>query len=152
MIQRKQTIFLLLALIASVACLCLPIGTFDVDGLRTVREFNLWLVDAEGQRSFDCWPLFAILLPSSALSCYTIFLYHNRRVQAKMCMFNIFLLIGWYIVYAVYGNVLGDAASGTSFQIEFGGGLPAFAIAFEFMEYKGIMSDERLVRAADRIR
>src|SRR5574344_484789 len=32
------------------------------------------------------------------------------------------------------------------------GGLPAFAIAFVFLAYKGIMSDERLVRAADRIR
>ncbi|MGN1230174.1 MAG: DUF4293 domain-containing protein [Prevotella sp.] len=152
MIQRKQTIFLLLALIASVVCLCVSIGTFDVDGLHTVREYNLWLVDAEGQHRFDCWPLFAILLPSSALSCYTIFLYHNRRVQAKMCMFNIFLLIGWYIVYAVYSNVLGGASSGVSFQIEFGGALPALAIAFVFLAYKGIMADERLVRAADRIR
>ena len=152
MIQRKQTIFLLLAVIASVVCLCMQIGTLDVGGLHTMREFNLWLADGDGQRSFDCWPLFAILLPSSALSCYTIFLYHNRRVQAKMCMFNIFLLVGWYILYAVYANVLGDAASGTTFQVEFGGALPSFAIAFLFLAYKGIMADERLVRAADRIR
>ena len=152
MIQRKQTIYLLLAVIASVVCMCMPIGTFDVDGLHTVREFNLWLVDAEGQRSFDCWPLFAVLLPSSALSCYTIFLYHNRRVQAKMCMFNIFMLVGWYILDTVYSNVLGDSASGSSFQVEFAGGLPAFSIAFLFLAYKGIMADERLVRAADRIR
>src|SRR5574344_599998 len=130
MIQRKQTIFLLLAVIASVVCLCMQIFTFDVGGLHPMREFNLWLADGDGQRSFDCWPVFAILLPSSALSCYTIFLYHNRRVQAKMCMFNIFLLIGWYIVYTVYSNVLSDSATGSNFQIEFGGGLPAFSIVF----------------------
>ena len=69
-----------------------------------------------------------------------------------MCMFNIFLLVGWYILYTVYSNVLGDSASGTSFQVEFGGGLPAFSIVFLFLAYKGIMADERLVRAADRIR
>ena len=152
MIQRKQTIYLLLAVVVSVVCLCIQIGTFDAGGLHTMSEFNLWLADGDGQRSFNCWPLFAILLPSAALSCYTIFLYHNRKVQAKMCMFNIFLLVGSYIVYAVYANVLGDAASGTTFQVEFGGALPLFAIAFLFMAYKGIMADERLVRAADRIR
>jgi len=152
MIQRKQTIFLLLAVILSVVCLCIPVGTFDVGGLHTVTEYNLWLLDGQGQHTFTCWPLFAILLPSSALGCYTIFLYHNRRTQAKFCTFNMFLLIGWYIVYAVFSNVLGSATSGTVFSIEIGGGLPALAIAFYFLAYKGIMADERLVRAADRIR
>ena len=152
MIQRKQSIFLLLAVILSVVCLCIPIGTFDVGGLSTVTEYNLWLVDGQGQHQFSCWPLFAILLPSSALGLYTLFLYHNRRFQARMCTFNMFLVIGWYIVYAVFSNVLGSPASGTTFQIEFGGALPAFALVFYFLAYKGIMADEKLVRAADRIR
>lgn len=152
MIQRKQTIFLMLAVIASIVSMCMPIGLFDLGGLHTVKEFNLWLIDAQGQRTFDCWPLFAIQLPSATLGCYTIFLYRNRRVQAKLCVFNIFLLIGWYIVYAVFSNVLGGTASGIVFQIEFGGAMPAFALAFYFFAYKGIMADERLVRAADRIR
>ena len=152
MIQRKQTVFLLLAVILSVCCLCSPIGTFDVGGLNTVTEYNLWLVDGQGQRQFSCWPLFAILLPSSALGLYSIFLYHNRRIQARMCTFNIFLVIGWYIVYAVFSNVLGSPVAGTTFQIELGGGLPAISLAFYFLAYKGIMADEKLVRAADRIR
>ena len=50
------------------------------------------------------------------------------------------------------GPVLGSPASGTTFQIEFGGALPAFALVFYFLAYKGIMADEKLVRAADRIR
>ena len=152
MIQRKQTIYLLLAVILSIVCLCMPVGKFDVGGMSTMTEYNLWLVDGQGNHQFSCWPLFAILLPSSALGCYTIFLYHNRRFQARMCTFNIFLLIGWYIVFAVFSNVLGSPASGTSFQIELGGGLPAIALALYFLAYKGIMADERLVRAADRIR
>lgn len=152
MIQRKQTIYLLLAVILSIVCLCMPVGKFDVGGMSTMTEYNLWLVDGQGNHQFSCWPLFAILLPSSALGCYTIFLYHNRRFQARMCTFNIFLLIGWYIVFAVFSNVLGSPASGTSFQIELGGGLPAIALALYFLAYKGIMADEKLVRAADRIR
>ena len=151
MIQRKQTIFLFLAFILSLLCMCLPIGTFDAGGLHPVTEYNLWLVDAQGHRAFNCWPLFAIMLPSSALGVYSIFLYRNRRFQARLCTFNILLLMGWYIVYGVFANVLGGV-SGGSFQIEMAGGFPALAIAFYFLAYKGIMHDEQLVRAADRIR
>ena len=150
MIQRKQTLYMLLAVLLSVLTLCLPIGTFYAEGMRVATEYNLWLYTAQGTKDFTTCPLFIILLLSSVLGIYSIFAYHNRVAQARLCVFNIFLVIGWYIVFAVFSQVLGGG--NISFEIEIGGGAPFIAIALYLLSYKAIWADEKLVRSADRIR
>ena len=63
MIQRKQTVFLLLALIVTLVCLCLPVGKFVPQTMGVdMPMYNLWLVDGNGGHDFSVWPTFAILL------------------------------------------------------------------------------------------
>ena len=76
--QRKQTLFLLAAVILTVVCLCMQIGSYNAAGLDVARVYNLWFTDPLGHRHFDTWPLFAILLPTAALGAYTIFIFRNR--------------------------------------------------------------------------
>ena len=80
MIQRKQTLYLLAAIIMTVICLCMQIGSFKVGGLEVARVYNLWYTDPLGKHHFDTWPLMAVLLPTAAIATYTIFLYHNRKL------------------------------------------------------------------------
>lgn len=150
MIQRKQTVFMLVAVILSILCLCLPIGTFYAEGMRMGTEYNLWIYTMQGTRDFSVCPLFIILLLSSALGIYSIFAYHNRLLQARLCVFNMLLLIGWFIVFAVFSQVLGGG--NVKFELELASFAPMFAIAMYFMSYKAIWADEKLVRSADRIR
>lgn len=150
MIQRKQTLFMLVAVVLNILCLCLPIGTFDAEGMRMATEYNLWLDTMRGAKDFTVCPLFVILLLSSVLGIYTIFAYHNRVVQARLCTFNMLLIIGWYIVFAVFSKVMGGG--NIEFQAEIGSVAPMFALAMYFLSYKAIWADEKLVRAADRIR
>ena len=83
MIQRKQTIFLFLALIVTLACLCLPIGSFEPQGMGADNQLmNLWLTDANGGRNFNVWALFAILLVTCPIDLFAIFDYHNRKRSA----------------------------------------------------------------------
>lgn len=152
MIQRIQTIHLLVAVIFSVVCLCLPIGMFGANGMTTVSEYNLWLTDAAGVHQFVTWPLFAILVLSSAVGLYTIFMYSNRIVQSRLCVFNILLIVGWYIVYTVMGQVLVNNTTMVSFTPALPVVCPIFSIMFYVLARRGIMADEKLVRAADRIR
>lgn len=157
MIQRIQTIYLLLAVVLSVACLCMQIGTFSVDGMAVAREYNLWVMHVdnapEHHFSFATVPLFVVLLLSAALGLYSIFAYRNRITQARFCVFNMLLVVGWYILYAVYGFVLIDAGGNpVYFAPSFPAALPAVAFVFHLLARRGIMADERLVRAADRIR
>ena len=150
MIQRKQTLFMLVAVVLSILCLSLPIGTFMNEGMRVATEYKLWLYTMQGTRQFTTCPLFVILLLSAILGIYTIFAYHNRVIQARLCTFNMLLIVGWYILFTVFSQILGG--KGVEFQMEIGSGAPAFAIAMYFLAYKAIWADEKLVRAADRIR
>ncbi len=117
MIQRKQTIYLLVAVIL-------------------------------GMLHFLSLPLFIIQMLVSALSLYTIFLYKRRTVQAKLCLVSIVASFAWYIVLAVL--IQQGKLSQESLQLTTA--LPLVAAILCFMARRAILADERLVRAADRIR
>ena len=62
MIQRIQSVYLLLALICTIVCMCLPVGAWQPEGMGlNVTLYNLWTVTGEGKLDFAPWPLFAIL-------------------------------------------------------------------------------------------
>lgn len=157
MIQRIQTIYLLVAVVLSVICMFLPLGEFSVDGLTVAREYNLWLLHVDNAAThhftFATSPMFAVLLLSSALSCYAIFAFRNRVAQARFCLFGALLIVGWYVLYAVYSRVLGSFDGRMAeFSLSWAAVLPALALVFLLLARRAIMADERLVRAADRIR
>mgnify|MGYP000909400987 FL=1 len=150
MIQRKQTIFLFLALIVTLACLCLPIGSFEPQGMGADNQLmNLWLTNADGGRNFNVWALFAILLVTCPIDLFAIFDYHNRKRQARFCLFSMLMIIGWYVVYGVFSQVL---MTGFTFHIEFAACLPLITFILLWLARHAILADEALVRAADRIR
>lgn len=75
MIQRKQTLFLLAALILNIICLCLPLGHFVADGNinSTSTMFNLWITMPNGSHNYSVWALFATLLITCPISLIAIF-------------------------------------------------------------------------------
>lgn len=150
MIQRKQTVFLFLALLATIACLCLPVGSFEPQGMGIENQLmNLWINETNGGRNFSVWALFAILLVTCPINTFAIFDYHNRKRQARFCMFSMLMIIGWYIVYGVFSQVL---MPGFTFHVGFAACLPLIAFILLWLARHSILADEALVRAADRIR
>lgn len=150
MIQRKQTVFLFLALLATIACLCLPVGSFEPQGMGTENQLmNLWINETNGGRNFSVWALFVILLVTCPINTFAIFDYHNRKRQARFCMFSMLMIIGWYIVYGVFSQVL---MPGFTFHVGFAACLPLIAFILLWLARHSILADEALVRAADRIR
>lgn len=152
MIQRKQTIFLLIAVILTIVCLCLPIGSIIAENTFGDKSviYNLWITSADGNHSLSVWPLFAILLITCPIALIAIFTYRNRITQSRFCMFNILLLLGWYVVYAMI--ILNLQESGNEIKISFPVILPVISMILYFMARKAILADEALVRSADRIR
>lgn len=152
MIQRKQTLFLIAAIILTVMCLSMQIGSFCVAGVEVARVYNLWFT-ALGKHHFDTWPLMAILLPTAVIGTYSIFLYHNRKTQALFCALNSLLIVGWYVCYFVVGQMVGDKSWGTAeFKPSWAVVLPAIALILYLMARRAILADEKLVRSMDRIR
>jgi hypothetical protein len=148
MIQRKQTLFLLAALILTIVCMSMQVATlFGDSGMVFARMYNLWLTDGQGHHSFRSAPLFVCLLLSALLTIVTIFMYQNRKRQALMCIGNMVLLVMWYILLAVQPQFIGGMM-----HLEWPAVLPAVSIILTFMARKGILADEKLVRSLDRIR
>ena len=153
MIQRKQTLYLLAAIIMTVICLCMQIGSFKAAGLEVARVYNLWFTDPLGKHHFDVWPLIAVLLPTAVIGTYTIFIYRNRKLQALFCLFCALLIVGWYVCFFVVSQTVGDKSWGTvSFRPEWPAVLPAVALILYLMARRAILADEKLVRSLDRIR
>ena len=151
--QRKQTLFLMAAIILTVICLCMQIGAFHAAGMDVARVYNLWFTDPLGKHHFDVWPLLAILLPTAALGTYTIFIYRNRKMQALFCALNALLIVGWYVCFFVVSQMVGDKSWGAvSFRPSWPAVLPAIALIFYLMARRAIQADEKLVRSLDRIR
>jgi len=153
MIQRKQTLYLLAAIMMTVICLSMQIGSFQAAGLEVARVYNLWFTDPLGKHHFDVWPLIAVLLPTAVIGTYTVFIYRHRKLQALFCLFNALLIVGWYVCFFVVSQTVGDKSWGTvSFRPEWPAVLPAVALILYLMARRAILADEKLVRSLDRIR
>ena len=140
------------AIILTVMCLSMQVASFQVAGVEIARVYNLRYT-ALGQHHFDTWPLMAVLLPTTVIGTYAIFLYRNRKAQALFCLLNVLLIIGWYVCYFVVGQMAGDKSWGTvKYVPTWPAVLPAIAIILYLMARRAINADEKLVRSMDRIR
>lgn len=149
MIQRIQTIYLLLVVGLLIASMCLPLGYF-IDAEAVTYTFSPLGISA-GDVFQSSWGLFAILLLSSVIAIATIFLYKNRMLQIRMTIFNTILLIGYYLAFIAFYFVLkGDLEA--AFRINWALCLPLVAIILNYLAIRAIGRDEVLVKAADRLR
>ena len=151
MLQRIQTIYLILALVLTVVCLAMPVGIFDnsttMEGTTTL--LNLWKNTPVGV-DYSVWPLFAVLLPTCPICVFAIFAYKSRKMQMKLCLFNVLLILVWigllvFFAYVQPGNESAFHPSAYAF-------FPVVALVLYLLARKGIKHDEKLIRDMDRIR
>ncbi len=149
MIQRKQTIYLLLALASLIVCLCLPIGrlTSTTLGAETL-VYNLGLYTNTGVSVHPI--LFVDIVVVATLSFINIFLYNKRKLQMRICVVSIILCLVWYAYYAfmVLSMFKGIGAVSISFAVC----LPFVAIVMLVLARSGIKADEELIKSMSRIR
>lgn len=152
MIQRIQTVYLLLSAVATIVCTCLPIGCIVPDGMGVPSEvYNLCVIDGTtGAWSFSVSALFAFMLGTTLVSVANIFGYNNRKLQMKECTITIIMLVIWYAIFAF--EVWYLTRDGGDFKCAFAACLPIVAIVFQWLARRGIIHDEKLIRAVDRIR
>ncbi len=151
MIQRIQTVYLLVAAILLTICACLPVGVFKPEGMGADQEmYNLCIISETDGWNFTVCGLFVMLAATVATSVTTIFGYNNRKRQIRNCMVAIELLLIWVALYVVFGFVVGQDKM--EFRCEYVAVLPLVSIVLIWLARRGIIADENLVKAADRIR
>ena len=152
MIQRIQTVYLMLAFALCIFCMCVSIGHFyTTDGEHVGDLYNLWVHLADGHRSLKPWALFVLLLIPSTLIFLSIFMFRRRAIQMRMCVFNMILLVGWYICYGVFAYILGGVFKSV-FRPSPLAAIPFACIILLYLAFRGILKDELLVRSLDRLR
>ena len=149
MIQRIQSVYLLVVTILMVICMCSPVGSI-VASTNEISEFgNLCITLADGTKDYAPWALFAILLVVAALSFGTIFLFKKRMLQIRLTIFSSVMLIGYYLALVAYIFMLAEE---TTFSASWTICLPFAGIILNWLAIRGIGADEALVKAYDRLR
>ena len=152
MIQRIQSVYLLVVTVLLVVAMCLPAGhVIAADGVNTLAFKPLGVTLADGGFQ-STWGLFGLLLLSAIVAFGTIFLFRNRMLQVRMTIFNSVLLIGYYVVFGVFWYVLKGRLDVTGFQVGWALCLPAVCIILNYLAFRAIYRDEVMVKAADRLR
>ncbi len=153
MIQRIQSLYLLLAAALLAVTIFTPIATFAGGGEElTLSAFSL--ADGAGELVSTRW--MGILLACSAILPFvTIFLYKNRPLQIRLCGVELVLLLGCAIYEIIYCWLTYDALAEKcdgAMMVKVGAVMPLVAIVLVALAMRGIFRDELLVRSLDRIR
>ncbi len=128
MIQRIQTVYLLLCIILTVLCMY-----------------------------FECtaenhpWALTTVMGISGVLELLGIFMFRQRALQMRVCTFCIILLVGWYAMLVGFAYLYGDGLVG-DYRPRLWAAIPAINAILLYMAFRGILHDELLVRSLDRLR
>ena len=149
MIQRIQSVYLLVVTILMIVCMCSPVGSI-IANTNEISEFgNLCITMPDGTKDYAPWALFAILFVVAILSFVTIFLFKKRMLQIRLTIFSSVVLIGYYLALVAYIFML---AENTSFTPSWTICLPFIALILNWLAIRGIGADEALVKAYDRLR
>ena len=150
MLQRIQTLFLLLAAAAMLVASATPLAFFMYEGDKVIFEaMGIYL---NGTINDFTWGLFVVGMVSSVLSLITVFLYKQRMLQIRLSVFNLVLMIGFYLYlgFVIYKMLPVETLE---FQkVGVGIIMPLIALILTILAIRNIGADEALVRSLNRLR
>lgn len=139
MIQRIQTVWLLLAVLVMAGIFYFPIYKFPEGTDLTIGNNYLAI---------------ALTGLSIILSLVAIFSFKNRKSQVSLCWVNILVclaLLAW-LFYSVSAGQSLPAGTNTGGYYWVGAFLPLIAVILLFMARGAIRKDEKLIKSMDRLR
>ncbi|MBU2651288.1 MAG: DUF4293 domain-containing protein [Bacteroidetes bacterium] len=156
MIQRIQTLFLAIALVAVVLAFFYPVASFWSENysLRLSLAGIDKIHDQSGSVQVNTIPLIALNSIAGLLILISIFLYKKRILQLRMVRFAIFAdIIMLVLLFFFYiPQIEEHTTSSAEYLSEPGIYFPLVALVFLTLAIRYIVRDEKLVRSADRIR
>lgn len=155
MIQRVQTLFLLLTTLLPVLFLDGSILKFlNKSGTEIVLKFNgIWQTDLTGSLNLlnSQIPLSGTIFAIALLSLTAIFFYKKRKTQMKLTIilivFSIVLLalIAYDIIMISNRYLVDNIVTVKMF-------IPLLILILSILAYRGIKKDEELVKSYERLR
>ncbi len=146
-IQRLQTLYLLLAAIMMAAFAFCPSVLISHDGQQYVLSA---LASGIAGNTHPDMLLSAITALAFILTIVTIFKYKDLKLQLKLCSITAALSITLLIVVAI----IAITQRNTEYQIEptFYNILPVLAFVCYILAYRGVKHDKKLLSSSERLR
>jgi peptidoglycan/LPS O-acetylase OafA/YrhL len=145
MIQRIQTIFLILAACSFGALFLFPFATSDVSAAHFLADKVYGIQDHLALLSIS---IFLI-----GVSVFTIFLFRNRKLQRRLVYLIIILSLGLGIAaYILLKMDTGETLLSAGIHGKPGILLPLAGMIFCFLAGYFIGKDDKLVKSMDRLR
>lgn len=176
MIQRKQSLFLFVAVVLLLISMFSVTTVFTSESDKTTVEFSnfscsTYFDDVESKtiisnvpqenkqqnpdvvvKSNYLYSVFAIMLfVSAVISVVAIILFKNRGKQMRLCNWAVFVILIYYI--ARYSCIISISNKfDYTFNVNVSDFFPLIALVLIVMARIAINKDDKLVKAADRIR
>ena len=162
MIQRRQTIFMLLSVIITALLFFTPLMSFNANG--EVMRFTIFgIKNPIETMSFSAtytWPLVVLTILMTVAPLVTIFLYKKRELQVRLCRLN--MLVNIIFIGLVFIYYESDVMS-VIFAVEndiytldmayfVGMAFPLVNLVLEILAIRGIKKDIERLKSVDRLR
>ncbi len=155
MIQRIQSIYLFLAIVAAALMFFFPLAEFYGDSNFILYIYEIQFSDPDPTLALSPYflmPLMGSVILIILLSFIALFSYKNRKRQLiiiKIAMgLTLVLLAGYFFGYMS----LLEKNVGNMPQYEFASFMPAAVFLFLLLATKGIQKDAKLIKSMDRLR
>jgi len=153
MIQRIQSVYLFLAAVVVALIFVFPLAEVLIEGIvYTFTYRGIYSISADKtELIIEALPLAILYGVALFVNVIAIFLYKKRALQMRFTVFNIILLLGSYAL-AYYYIFAAFKGMDTVINPDLGTVLPVIAAILNYLAFRGIRKDEKLVRSLDRIR
>jgi len=151
MIQRIQSVYLLIVAILTFLVIVSPLMEL-VAGENMIYRANVLGVYAGNQLEYNMLPLLMLSVTNIFIVLGAILLFKKRILQIRLCVLNILLTAGFYIMLAGYYWIIRDKFSVEITNLKLTVALPVINIVLSYLAIRAIGRDEALVRATERLR
>jgi hypothetical protein len=152
MIQRIQSVWLLLASISVFLLLAIPIAS-SLQGAKEywIQATGLFQQENSVVTKLTAFTPLIISVIATGLMCIAvIFVFKRRTVQKRLCIILMAMVASLSFWMFNYVQKIPGGLDGVNYNA--GVALPILAIVFCALAIRGITKDEQLLRSADRLR
>ncbi len=147
-IQRIQSVYLLIAVILMAVFAFFPALTFELGGREFV--YGALATGKVGVTHIDPLMLMLVVL-ICLLAIIDIFLYKNLQRQMTVCFVDIIIGLAMLIAIGIQAFVV-SGKDGLVLNFQWYLALPILSIIFLMMAHKAMSHDKKLLRDSDRLR
>ena len=154
MIQRVQSLYLLISAIAMAGSLAMPFLLFSLPG-TDITLYAFSIVDSSALLFSETAPFYTLgvsIVLTAILPLITIFLYSKRSLQMRITIYGIILKLAIVAVVGYVWYMLTDVEPQFKTMPQIGVLCIAIAIVLDWLAFTGIKKDDALVKSVDRIR